>query len=249
MVQIEVPDELMVDGKFMGKFADLKAAAESAKAAQQKITEQAAELARLKNAPPPIEIAPPGGNPEDVAQNASKAAKMNLALAKLQVGDVSVIDELAGYGLSRDLLMHQVELAQDSVSKFRKDLGDISGGDDALKEQLRWAVESGKMTRYELTSLQQEMASGNPTRQMNAARALTDRYRAAEGHEAREVIVSVPGGPAKRVSGFGSEAELKKAFADERYINGDEAYIKEVSQRAMLSPFVRQNAAIGDTVD
>ena len=142
----------------------------------------------------------------------------------------------------------EVELAQAAVGKFRSDLSEISGGDDALKEQLRWAVESGKVTRYELSSIQREMGSGDPTRQMNAARALNDRYRQAEGHEAREVIVAVPGGGAKRVEGFGSIADMKKAFTDPRYIDGDEGYIKEVVARAALTDAVRKNASIGDAV-
>ena len=237
MATIEVPDDMVVDGKLMGKFTNFKDMAESMNNAQAKITEMGQKLGVIE---PKLGITPAGGDPTDSGdKKTSVAAKIRHGFALLRAGNPKAREVLSEF-LEESDIEYALELEVENQKQYVNNVYEAAGGEASYKEILQWASTSEKLSRYEKEAIHREITSGNPTRAINTVRDLRQRYREVEGYEAKDFLVTVPGSTAaERIEPFRDEDEMAIAFSDPKAIPGtstfDAGYRKKIEARAGIS--------------
>ena len=173
-------------------------------------------------------------NPDAKSAEARAMAKVQVALNALIGANPQAESLLGELGVPTETARAALGIAANAQKKYVENIYNAAGGEAAYKETLRWAGESGDLTDYERESIFAEIESGNPSRVLVQVRALRQRYEQEVGHAPTDLVQAVPGGDAKRIAPFGSEAEMARHFADKRY-GVDSVYTAECEARARIS--------------
>ena len=225
----EGPDNLIA-GKFKTQEDLLRAYEELQKKLGQETPEEGEEPAEepteaTEEAPAEEEVTPA----EDVIVKASKSYEETGELSEEAIEELAALDskELIKAYLSQ--FQKQTAAAQtQTTAKAESDaIIQSVGGAEKYGEMINWAAQN--MSADEISAYNAATNAGAAAARF-AVEALSNRYKAAEGHEAP----LVRGKATASSEGFRSNAELSRAIADPRY-HTDPAYRMDVEAKLARS--------------
>lgn len=149
----------------------------------------------------------------------------------------TTLKALEAKGISRAAVDTHIKGAQAVAQQIVGDVIKSVGGEQQLKALYSWA--QAELSPVDLAAYNEVIDSGNRAAASLAVQGLLSRYTGATGREA----VLVTGEGQATTSGaqpFQSSAEIVAMMSDQRYKNGDTAYIKSVEARmAVTGGFIK----------
>ncbi len=214
----------------LGKFKDNEALAQAYQELERKLGDR--EAPKL---PDTLKARPQGDAPDlGTSAKAQASAQLLDAVNAMIAGSADAETKLVSMGLPPETARVAVGVAVGAQQQYVNGIYKVAGGEAAYKEMLRWAGENDTMSDYERESIMTEIASGNPSRVHVQVRALRQRYEQEVGNAPAELVFAPPGGEAKRIEGYATEADMTRAFSDKRY-GTDSTYTAEAQARAKVS--------------
>ena len=140
--------------------------------------------------------------------------------------------DLEKKGFSRSQVDDYISGQQARATQIVNSLNQVVGGEAQRKALYSWA--QAELTPADLNAFNAVMDTGKAEQMTLALQGLFSRYQSATGREA--ILIAGEGTPATTgAQPFTSQAEIVKAMSDERYKNGDKAYIQGVQDRMAVT--------------